>query len=49
MQYTILFALIILWFGAGSWVFLNSNNSGTTRLLGFLTLLIGIGVLSYSV
>ncbi len=43
----ILFALILLWIGTGSWACLYSNDSRATRLLGIIMLILGIGVLSY--
>jgi len=43
-----LFALSLLWIGIGSWACLYSDDSRVTRLLGIITVILGIGVLSYS-
>ena len=44
----ILFALILLWFGTGSWACLYSNDSKAARMLGIIMVILGMGVLSYS-
>ena len=48
MQSWILFAISLAWIGIGSWACLYSNDSKVTRLLGMITLVLGIGVLSYT-
>jgi hypothetical protein len=48
MQNLILFVISLAWIGIGSWACLYANDSKVTRLLGMITLVLGIEVLSYS-
>jgi len=48
MQNWALFAISLAWIGIGSWACLYANDSKITRLLGMITLVLGIEVLSYT-
>ena len=48
MQNWILLVISLAWIGIGSWACLYSNDSKVTRLLGMITLVLGIEVLSYT-
>ena len=42
-----LFAISLVWIGAGSWAILYSNESRATRLLGIITLILGTQTISW--
>jgi len=44
----ILFVISLVWIGIGAWASIYSSESKTTRLLGIITLILGMQVLSYS-
>ena len=47
MPNLILFAISLIWVGIGSWAIIYANGSRATRLLGIITLILGMGFLSY--
>jgi len=44
-----LFAAGVVYIGVGSWASIFSDESKSTRLLGIISLIAGIGVLSYTI
>ncbi len=40
--------ICLVWIGIGAWTCLYSNESKTTRLLGIITLILGMEILSYT-
>jgi hypothetical protein len=44
----ILFVISLVWIGIGAWASIYSNESKSTRVLGIITLILGMQVLSFS-
>jgi len=44
----IFFAISLVWIGIGAWASIYSDESRMTRLLGVITLILGMEVLSYT-
>jgi hypothetical protein len=49
MENWILHVISLVWIGIGSWAIIYSSESRGTRLLGIITLILGMQVISYAV
>lgn len=48
MENWIVCLICLVWIGIGAWACLYSNESKATRLLGIITLILGMKILSYT-